>query len=79
MDIVKMSSKGQLVIPEGIRKIEKLQPGDRFIPFILKEGILFKKVKMPDFNKLSKDIQKSFKKNKVSAKEISEAITWARK
>ena len=82
-DLVKMSPKGQLVVPQDIREMEDFHPGDRFVPFPIKDGILFKKVSIPDvkleFAKLSKEIESQFKKRKVSRKDVSEAVRWARK
>ena len=82
-EIVKMSTKGQLVVPQEIRDNESFKSGDRFIPFQVKDGVLFKKVEIPDvkaeFKKLSKEIEAQFKKQKVSRKDVSEAVKWARK
>jgi len=82
-DIVKMSPKGQLVVPQEIREKESFQPGDRFIPLSIKGGILFKKIKIPnakiEFIKLSKEIEAQFKKEKISSKDVAEAIKWAKK
>ena len=82
-DLVKMSPKGQLVVSHDIRQKEGFQPGDRFVPFPVKGGVLFKKVEMPnvraEFQKLSKDIEKQFKKQKVTSKDMHEAVTWARR
>lgn len=82
-ELVKMSPKGQLVVPQEIREIEHFQPGDRFIPFPVREGILFKKIKIPDakveFEKLAKEIESQFKKRNVSPQDVAEAVRWARK
>ena len=82
-EFVKMSPKGQLVVPQDIRAEEDFEPGDRFIAMAVKEGVLFKKVEMPnakaEFEKLSKEIQEQFKKQKVTSKDLSEAVKWARK
>ena len=82
-DLVKMSPKGQLVVPQDIRADEGFAPGDRFIHLPIKGGILFKKVEMPDvkseFQKLSKEIEKQFKKQKVTPEDVDEAIKWARR
>ncbi|MBI4150570.1 hypothetical protein HY492_00425 [Candidatus Woesearchaeota archaeon] len=82
MDIVKMSTKGQLVVPEGIRQQERFNPGDRFIPLPVKEGVLFTRVSMPaveELNKLAREVQRQFKRNRVTPRIITEAVTWARK
>ena len=64
-ELVKMSPKGQLVVPQDIREKEGFTAGDRFVPFPVKNGILFKKVKIPDvkaeFEKVRKDIEKHLK------------------
>ncbi len=82
-ELVKMSTKGQLVVPEDIREKEGFDPGDRFIPFPVKGGVLFKKVKMPDikieFEKLAKEIVTQFSKEKIVEEDIKEAVKWARK
>ena len=82
-EIVKMSSKGQLVVPRDIRDEMGLMPSDRFISFPVKDGVVFKKVRMPnakeEFNSLAKDIRKQFKSKGITPKDVDEAIKWARK
>ena len=82
-ELVKMSHKGQLVVPQEIREEENFHTGDRFVPFPVKGGVFFKKVKIPDikieFEKLSREIEKRFEKNKVTAKDVDGAVKWARK
>ena len=82
-ELVKMSPKGQLVVPQDIRETEGFGTGDRFVPFPVKGGVLFKKVKIPDvkveFEKLSKELEAQFKKREVTKKEVAEAVAWARK
>jgi len=82
-ELVKMSPKGQLVVPQEIREKEGFKSGDRFMPFQIKEGILFKRIKIPDlkaeFSKISKEIQKQFQKKGLKKEELKEAIKWARR
>ena len=82
-EMVKMSAKGQLVVPQQIRQEEYLNEGDIFIPFAIKEGVLFKRIEKPDFKsefqKISKDVQKRFKQIEIKEDVIKEAILWARK
>lgn len=82
-ELVKMSPKGQLVVPQEIREMEDFRPGDRFVPLPVKEGVLFKKVEIPnvklEFEKLSKEIEAQFKKQKVKESDVEEAVQWARK
>ena len=82
-ELVKMSPKGQLVVSQDIRHREGFKPGDRFVPFPVKGGVLFKKVKIPDvkveFEKLSKEIEQQFKKKKITPEDVNEAVKWARR
>ncbi len=81
-EFVKMSPKGQLVVPQEIREEESFKAGDRFIAFSVKEGVLFKRVEMPnakvEFEKLSKEIEAQFKKQKINTKDVQKAVKWAR-
>ena len=81
-DMVKMSPKGQLVVPMEIREKEKFRSGDRFVAVGIKSGVLFKRVNIPDvrieFESLSKEIAKQFKERKVEEKDVDEAVRWSR-
>ena len=82
-ELIKMSPKGQLVVPKDIREKEKFKPSDRFVAFELDEGVIFKKVRIPDvrleFESLSKDIERRFKGSGVKKRVVEEAVKWARK
>mgnify|MGYP000179699608 CR=1 FL=1 len=82
-EIVKMSTKGQLVVPEQIRKEEDFKAGDRFVPLPVNEVVLFKRIKIPDvkkeFAKIAKEIEAKFKKQKITSKHVKEAVKWARR
>ena len=82
-ELVKMSPKGQLVVPQEIRDKENFAPGDRFVPFPVKDGVLFKRVVIPDvkaeFEKLSKEVENQFKRQKITAKDMDEALKWKRR
>lgn len=82
VSLVKMSIKGQLVVPDSIRKAESFEPGDRFIPLAVEDGVLFKKVDIPElkagFQKLSLGLRTHLRKEKVSSKRVDEAVKWAR-
>jgi len=83
LDMVKMSPKGQLVVPREIRQKEKFKTSDRFVAIGVKSGVLFKKVNIPDvkieFEYLVRDISKHFKEKKIEKKDVEEAVKWARK
>ena len=82
-EIVKMSAKGQLVVPEQIRKDEDFKAGDWFVPLPMNEGVLFKRIKIPDvkkdFAKIAKEIEAKFRKQKVTPVNVKEAVKWARR
>jgi len=82
-ELVKMSPKGQLVVPKDIREIEKFKPTDRFIALRINNGVVFKRVEIPsvktDLKSLSKDIEKHFKDRNIKKKDVEEAVKWARK
>lgn len=81
-ELVKMSPKGQLVVPKEIRLSEKFKPSDRFVAFGVKGGVLFKKVSIPEvkaeFESLAREIAKQFKNRKIAEEDVEEAVKWAR-
>ena len=83
LELVKMSPKGQLVVPKEIREKGGFRPGQRFVPFAVKGGVLFKKMDLPsvkaEFASLAKEMHKQFKSKNVSPKDVDEAVKWTRK
>jgi bifunctional DNA-binding transcriptional regulator/antitoxin component of YhaV-PrlF toxin-antitoxin module len=83
VELVKMSAKGQLVVPEGIRAEEGFRSGDRFVALPVREGVLFKRVQIPnvraEHEALSKEVRARFRREKIRPKDVEEAIRWARK
>lgn len=83
IELVKMSPKGQLVVPQNMRKLAGLEAGDRFIPFSIQGGILFKKIALPsmqeEFNNLATEMRSQFEKQGIKEADVEEAIKWARK
>ncbi|MBN2421099.1 AbrB/MazE/SpoVT family DNA-binding domain-containing protein [Candidatus Woesearchaeota archaeon] len=63
-ELVKMSPKGQLVVPQDIREKLKFAPGDMFVAVQIEDGIVFKKIEL-DLKKIEsikKQTQEQFKK-----------------
>lgn len=83
MELVKMSIKGQLVVPQTIRETSNLNPGERFVAFPVEEGVLFKKIEIPqvklEWQQLAKEVQARFRKQGIKKSDVSEAVKWARK
>ncbi len=74
-----MSAKGQLVVPEEIRKKESFESGDRFIAVAVEDGVVFKRINVrAELERLAKETRAHFRKNKVTKKVLDEAIQWAR-
>ncbi|MFH1773454.1 MAG: AbrB/MazE/SpoVT family DNA-binding domain-containing protein [Methanobacteriota archaeon] len=49
--LAKVSSKGQLVIPQDIRELVGLAPGDALVVYGEKDTIMLKKLKKPNLKK----------------------------
>ena len=77
----KMSSKGQIVIPEEIRKKMNLKPGSQFVVVGGKEAVVLKKISPPsmdEFGSLISEARKQAKKAGLKRSDISAAIRKAR-
>jgi len=81
-ELVKMSDKGQLVVPRRIREKGGFKGSDRFVAVGVKEGVLFKKIEIPEvkleFESLSRDIQSHLRKRKVKQEDVPKAVKRAR-
>ncbi len=81
-ELVKMSEKGQLVVPQKIRREEAFRSSDRFVAIGIKGGVLFKRINLPkikiNFTELSKEIETHLKERKVEQTEVAKAVRWAR-
>ena len=60
VEFTKVSSKGQVVIPQGIRHNMKLKPGTPLAVIEQKDAILLKKIEMPKI-KSWRDVTKPFR------------------
>ena len=82
-ELVKMSPKGQLVVPREIRRKERFKARDRFVAVGVNGGVLFKKVDIPnvevEFKALVKEIAQHFKERKIKERDVEEAVKWARR
>ena len=81
-EIVKMSPKGQLVVPKEIREETGFEPSDRFIAMPIEDGVIFKKVNIDvesEYQRLSDQIQQRFDEQDIDEDIVEDAIDWARK
>jgi bifunctional DNA-binding transcriptional regulator/antitoxin component of YhaV-PrlF toxin-antitoxin module len=51
MELIKMSRKGQLVVPQELREALGFNAEDMFLAYGVKDYVLFKKVKLPTLKK----------------------------
>ena len=78
----KMSSKGQVVIPEEIRKRLNLQTGAQFVVVGDKDVVILKSIAPPsieDFDSLIADARKKGKQAGIKKTDIKEAILNVRR
>jgi len=77
----KMSSKGQIVIPENIRKKLKLKAGSRFVVVGEKDVVILKSISPPSLDEFDSLIAKARKQGKeagIKKSDIKDAIKKAR-
>lgn len=77
----KMSSKGQVVIPEEIRKRLGLKVGSQFVVVGDKDTVILKAISPPsmkEFNKLIKEARRQAKLAGLKRSDISVAIAKVR-
>ncbi|MEJ2351854.1 MAG: AbrB/MazE/SpoVT family DNA-binding domain-containing protein [Anaerolineales bacterium] len=77
----RMSSKGQVVIPETIRKKLNLQPGAQFIVVGKDDVVILKAITAPEmesFDKLIQEARQQAKEAGLTRKDIADAVLRAR-
>ncbi|MBS0289893.1 MAG: AbrB/MazE/SpoVT family DNA-binding domain-containing protein [Proteobacteria bacterium] len=77
----KMSSKGQIVIPETIRNSLGLQPGTQFVVVGRGDTVILKLIEEPpmeDFAELISEARKSAKHARIKKTDLKRAIEEAR-
>jgi AbrB family looped-hinge helix DNA binding protein len=77
----KMSSKGQVVIPENIRKRLNLKAGAQFVVVGEKDVVILKNIASPsldEFGDLITEARKKGKKAGIKKSDIGDAILEAR-
>lgn len=77
----KMSSKGQIVIPEIIRKQLNLKPGSQFVVVGDKDVVILKNISPPDLNEFDDLIAEARRKGKkvgLKKSDILAAVKTAR-
>lgn len=78
----KMSSKGQVVIPEAIREELKLEPGAQFVVLGQRDAIILKTISKPsptEFKAMLKSARQQARKAGLKKSDIEAAIRKVRK
>jgi AbrB family looped-hinge helix DNA binding protein len=81
VEVTTMSEKGQVVIPQSIRKELGIKPKTRFLVFGRGDTVIMKKLELPDLKKEWEDIFQLMDKKglKLSEDEILKEIKQSRK
>ncbi|MBU2633938.1 MAG: AbrB/MazE/SpoVT family DNA-binding domain-containing protein [Nanoarchaeota archaeon] len=81
MDITKMTSKGQVVIPQDMRLEKGIKEGERFLVYDTEDSIVLKRIKNLEKAKDMLDFEKTFaktwriaKKRRLTRKDVNEEI-----
>ena len=77
IDVLTLSTKGQLVLPNDLRKNLSLEPGDKIIAYWSNDSIVLKKLELPsenDFEKRIEETVKYAKENGIKGLDISSTI-----
>ncbi len=79
--VTTISEKGQVVIPQSIRKELKIKPRTKFLVFGKGDTVIMKKLELPDMKKERNEIFKAMDKKKlrISEEEIQEEVAEIRK
>jgi AbrB family looped-hinge helix DNA binding protein len=80
-EVTTMSEKGQVVIPQSIRRELGIKPKTKFLVYGKGDTVIMKKLELPDLKKEWSAIFKTMDKKelKISPEEISEEIAKTRK
>lgn len=80
-EVTTISEKGQVVIPQSIRKELGIKPKNKFLVYGRGDTIIMKKLELPDLKKEWEEIFKMMDKKelKMNEEEIQREIAAARK
>jgi antitoxin PrlF len=79
-DVIKVSSKGQIVIPREIRKKLGVKGGEKLLVLTRDGDILLRKAKDLSLDEMAERIDKVTKEECIDVdKLVAEAVEWARK
>ncbi len=77
IDVLTLSTKGQLVLPNDLRKSLSLAPGDKLVVYWSNGSIVLKKLELPTESDFEKEIDKTVlyaKENGIKEEDIANTI-----
>jgi antitoxin PrlF len=79
-DIIKVSSKGQIVIPREVRKKLGMRGGEKLLVITRDGDLLLRKTKELSLDDIAEKIEKVTREQSIDVdKIVAEAVEWARK
>ena len=78
-DIIKVSSKGQVVIPKEVRKKVGVKSGEKLLVLTRDGDILLRKTKKEAIEDIAHKIEKATEETIDVDTIVAEAVEWARK
>lgn len=81
-DVTKMSSRGQVVIPQELREKMHLKEGSKFAVVGMRDTIILKKLEPPkwdEFDKAISSLRRFGKEKGITKKDVDKAVRDARR
>jgi antitoxin PrlF len=79
-DVIKVSSKGQIVIPREVRRKLGVKGGEKLLVLTCDGDILLRKTKEISMDDIARKIGKTVREEAIDVdKLVAEAVEWARK
>lgn len=81
LPVTKLSTKGQVVIPEEVRRRLGLTPGTRFIVLAEAGAVVFKTIRRPDPKELAallRSARRAAKRVGITKRDVSRAVAAVR-
>lgn len=82
VEVTSISSRGQIVIPQELRKKLRIVIGEKFVVMGKDDTIILKKIEVPSFKgfeKLLKETRKFAKEKNIKESDVDETIKRRRK
>ncbi len=78
--IVKISGKGQIVIPKEVREMLGMKPGEKLAVIVRNDEVVLRKLERLNLSEISARISSVVEKENIDVDRlVSEAVEWARK